>query len=551
MADINEAYELQKINNIKNPYVMVDNSKYSDFGDDNYSLNGTDDLTHNNMQPYFRKKNYGTDYKQTVNVFQTKTDLFSGSRNQVDWAPKKEVEKLFKPAEYGGYVYGRPVQTELFKSRYIPSMQRNGEKPFQEIRVQPGLNLGLNESSHVGFHDPYRAMPKNVDELRTANKPKLSYNQPVVQGLKSSIGPKAIDKVNKKKPEKFKALGTYPLNPSRASFSMPSIYGRTNPMNLSKTNNRGASKNDGQVSGAYLPTNQNIVDGIHSEPLKQNFLQDSPTNVAGYKLNQIYNLEDLDPTKRDIHNYDDLSNIGASNNSKHYIFDKNGTTPNYTLRDIYKIQDINGIISSHSQNSKSYIYDLDGTIPETTLRNLYNYEDFGNVGIGKAHKSYIFDSDGLTPDYTLRDVYKTKDNDGIAGFSNNSLSYAYDTDGLTPEYTKRDMHKYKDLNNVVANSKSSYIYDKDGTKPINTNRNMYKVKDIYGAANGSSFYKPTTREDVNNMTISDSKEQLNLSYKKPETVQKTKFQLGFNHHLKEEKGEEMRFNPAGMRHSLI
>ena len=203
MAELNEAFELQKINNVNNPYVMTDKTFYEMNDNEDYTLNVTKDLTHNNMQPYFRKKNYGTDYKQTTDIFQQKTDLFTGSRKQEDWRPKAEVENLFKPAEYGGYVYGRPNQNELFKSRYIPSMQRNGEKPFQEIRVQPGLNLGINEESTIGFHDPYRALPKTIDELRTVNNPRLTYNQPVIPGLKEAQGP-LKSKVNKKSQRNLK-----------------------------------------------------------------------------------------------------------------------------------------------------------------------------------------------------------------------------------------------------------------------------------------------------------------------------------------------------------
>lgn len=643
MADINEAFKLQETENIDNPYVLIDNSKYSDFDDKSYSLNVVDDLRHNNMQPSFRKKNYGTDYKQTTNVFQTKMDLFSGSKNQIDWRPKKEVESLFKPAENGGYVYGKPVQTELFKSRFIPSMQRNGEKPFQEIRVQPGLNLGANEESNVGFHDPYRAMPRNVDELRTKNNPKLSYKQPVIPGLKSSFGPKEIDIVNKKKPERFKALGTYQLNPTGASFSMPSVFGRVNPLNLSKTDNRGKFKNDGIVSGAYLPSQQQIIDGEHSQPIKQNFLKDTPTNIRGYKTNQIYNSKELDSTNRSLFNYDDFTNVGKTNNLN-YIYNNEGYIPNYTLRDIIKVKDINRIINSNKQNTKSYIYNLNGLIPNETLRNIFYYENFGNIGsnnisyvydksgtilvntlrniqkiednngniknfslsyiynkqgtipvitkrdlykykdlsnvkinkkdsyifntngtvpditnrnlynyndltntTSKIDKSYIYNTNGTTPDPTNRNLYNYDDISNTAG--NTDKSYIYNLDGTVPDITKRDLYKYKDISNLT--SKKSYVYDKKGTTPTNTNRNMFKNNDIYRSANASSFYKPATREDINNMTIRETKEKLNLTYRKPETNKKTISQIIPKQHLKDGEKDNNHFNPANMTYSII
>lgn len=583
MADLNEAFELQKINNVDNPHVLTDKSYYEMNENNDYTLKVTDDLTHNNMQPYFRKKNYGTDYKQTTNIFQQKTDLFTGSRKQEDWKPKSEVENLFKPAAYGGYIYGRPNQNELFKSRYIPSMQRNGEKPFQEIRVQPGLNLGMNEESTIGYHDPYRALPKNVDQLRTSNKPKVSYDQPVIPGLKESKGP-LKSKVNKKKPEKFKSLGTYSLVPSRASFSMPSIYGKNNPINISKTNNRGSIKNnitDGLGSGVYLPTKQQIIKGIQNTPKKENYLQDTPTNVNNIRKNGMYNMEqpeltnrnlynysdlsnikssdsitksyiyDLNglipnTTKRDIHKYEDMSNVGNTNNTISYVYDSNNLTPDLTKRDIYKTYDNEGNISNHTNNSKSYIYDKNNLIPYLTNRDIYkNYDNEGNISNHTNNsKSYVYDSNNLTPDLTKRDIYKNYDNKGsISNLINNSKSYIYESKNMTPDLTNRDIFKYKDLSNIQKYVNNSYVYDYKGTKPNYTKRDIYKKYDYYGCANASDHYKPTTRESTKNMNVNQNKEDVNLSYKIPLTNKKEYKQLIPNQHLKEDKLNSVRFNP--------
>lgn len=550
MAELNEAFELQKINNVNNPYVMTDKTFYEMNDNEDYTLNVTKDLTHNNMQPYFRKKNYGTDYKQTMDIFQQKTDLFTGSRKQEDWRPKAEVENLFKPAEYGGYVYGRPNQNELFKSRYIPSMQRNGEKPFQEIRVQPGLNLGINEESTIGFHDPYRALPKTIDELRTANNPRLTYNQPVIPGLKEAQGP-LKSKVNKKKPEKFKSLGTYSIVPNRASFSMPSIYGRTNPMNMSKTNNRGAIKNnytDGLTSGAYLPTKQHVIDGIHNTPKKENYLQDTPTNINNVKKNGMYNIEKPDLTNRNLYNYSDLSNIKFSGSvTKSYIYDLNGLIPQATNRDIYKYEDMTNI--GYNNNTLSYVYDGKNMTPYLTKRDIYkNYDNKGNItNHSNNSKSYVYDSDNMTPDLTNRDIFKNYDNKGnISSNTNNSKSYIYDGKNLTPHLTNRDIFKYKDLSNIQKYVNNSYVYDYKGTKPIYTKRDIHKKYDYYGCANASDYYKPTTRESVKNMVVNQSKEDLNNSYKKPMSNKKEYKHLIPEQHLKEDKINRVRFNPPAI-----
>lgn len=729
MADLNEAFNLQSINNIENPHILNSSSFFEDGND--YTLGVNKDLEHNNMQPFFRKKNYGTDYKQTMETFQQKTDLFTGSKKQVDWHSKKEVKSLFKPAEYNSYVYGRPNQNELFKSRYIPSMQRNGEKPFQEIRVQPGLNLGMNEESNIGFHDPFRAMPKNVDQLRTANKPKVSYDQPTIPGLKGSMGPNK-SKVNKNKPEKFKALGTYNIVPTGASFSMPSIIGRYNPMNISKTNNRGAIKTNIQATGAYMPTNQKIVNSKCTMPKKENYLQDTPTNLSGNKTNQIYNLSQPDLTNRNLYNYSDVSNlmdynggsyvydvegftpdptnrdiykskeetnIGGFNNSKSYVYDSNNLTPDPTKRDIFKskesgnisndqksyIYDLSGLIPESTQrdiykikesgnitnDQKSYMYDLAGLIPDATKRDIFKIKDSGNFSASELGKSYIYDTEGLIPDPTKRDIFKTNENGNISNdqksyiynlegltpdvtqrdifkisdqgnisdsqrsyifdkngltpnitrrdifkikdsgnIANSQRSYAYDKNGLTPSTTQRDIYKYKDVGNIIDSQKSyvydlkgtipgitqrdifkskdsgnissnvnnslsyiyreaglrphstnrdlfkyadlgnvkkstdySYIFSENGTKPVLTNRDLFKNSEIYGCANASGQYRPTTRKDVYNMTLNQRKEDLNNSYKNPQTNSKEYLQMIPSQHLKDDNLETFRFNP--------
>ena len=474
--DINSEFELQKINNIDNPYVVVDDSKYSDFVDENYSYNVVDDLTHNNMQPQFRKKNYGVDYQTMTDTFQRKTDLFTGSKNNLDWKPKKEVESLFKPAMNNNYVHGAPVQTELFKSRFIPSMKRDGEKPFQEIKVQPGLNLGYNENSSVGFHDSFRAMPRTTNQIRTLNNPKLTYSTPTIPGLKTSLGPEHYDKINKKKPETFKALGTYQIVPNRAYITAPAIYGRTNPLNLSKTDNRGKCKSDGLASGAYLPTNQKVING-EVQSLRQNFNQDAPTNPTGHKLNQIYNIKKPEPTNRDIYKFSsDTGNIGLNNNSISYVYNTKGLIPDITKRDIYKFEDFGNI--GGIKNDKSYVYNKDGLIPLITLRDIYKFEDIGNIGGIETDKSYVYNKDGLIPNTTLRDIYKFSDNGNI-GTSENNNSYVYDSEGLTPDSTLRDIYKYEDLGNIGTKEfNKSYNYDLKGLKPDFTNRDIYKFEDV-------------------------------------------------------------------------
>ena len=83
------------------------------------------------------------------------------------------------------YVNGTPNVEDRELERFIPSRKRQNELPFEQINVGKGLNKGFTAKPSGGFHDVddrQYFMPKNVDQLRVANKPKLTYAGRVVTG---------------------------------------------------------------------------------------------------------------------------------------------------------------------------------------------------------------------------------------------------------------------------------------------------------------------------------------------------------------------------------
>ncbi len=136
---------------------------------------------HNNMVPFF-----GGTIKQNVDPLgnETKLNMYTGqwdySRKQ-----KQEIAPMFAPEKNVRNIYG---DSSLLKkmdenmSRYIPSLLRTNEAPTEKVYVTPGLNLGYNEVASFGFQDPVRALPKTTNEIRAKNKPKLTYDRPVVAG---------------------------------------------------------------------------------------------------------------------------------------------------------------------------------------------------------------------------------------------------------------------------------------------------------------------------------------------------------------------------------
>ena len=162
-----------------------------DFVDDEmtYGLVNGKEFVHNNMVPFFSSKSYGDFDDKWNDNKQYKLDLFSGSSRE--YIQKKERAPLFNPFKNLTYAHGMPSTTDFQQSRYYASLgrERKNETLLQPQRVAPGLNQGYNANGIDGFHPSYRCLEKTVDELRTANNPKVSYSAPVKPGFRRSNRP--------------------------------------------------------------------------------------------------------------------------------------------------------------------------------------------------------------------------------------------------------------------------------------------------------------------------------------------------------------------------
>jgi hypothetical protein len=174
-----------------------------------YSLTGNyvskDEFRHNNMNPFNGAKPRGQEYN--VNTAETILDNYSGSGSQV--IKKIEQAPLFKPQENVQWAYGTPNMSEFYQSRVNPAMRNNMVKPFESVRVGPGLNKGYESSGSGGFNSGMESrdqwLPKTVDELRIATNPKEVYSlidhQGPAQTQIKNVG--VLGKVEKYRPDTF------------------------------------------------------------------------------------------------------------------------------------------------------------------------------------------------------------------------------------------------------------------------------------------------------------------------------------------------------------
>ena len=129
---------------------------------------------HNNMVPFF-----GSTLRTRIideNSNEGLLDSMQGAGSQ--YLSKSERAPLFSPSENMQWAYGMPNFTDFEQSRVNPSNKISNVKPFEEIRVRPGLGRGDAESQSLGFNSGMMArelwLPKTADQLRVSNKQKAS-----------------------------------------------------------------------------------------------------------------------------------------------------------------------------------------------------------------------------------------------------------------------------------------------------------------------------------------------------------------------------------------
>jgi hypothetical protein len=456
---------------LRNNY--VESSKFGENLDGRYGV--TPDMTHNNMMPFFKSKSYGFnpefDKKLTNNSVRN-VELFTGSDQMLQFRHKQEVKSLFDPVvNKVDSVSGTPNFNDFKQSRFIPSDKRQGEKPFQPVLVSPGLNLGYFEQGNTGFHDMYRVMPKTVDQLRTADNPKVSYELPMLGGQKGSLMAD-IGITNKNRPDRLIENDFNNIIPNSSIEQAPQMYGK---INLKNTNRTTTSQNNyiNHAKGIEKSTPE-YLQGLFSESFKQTLESSGPMNAGGNKisvpLNNYINLIP-DETLRDImarNGNQNISNI--SNSVKSYLYNSINSIPDETLRSI--ISEKINITGTSGNHQSGYLYNNFNAIPEETMRSIISNNTQMTGVQGNHQNGYLYNVENNIPQQTLRNL--TEDNIYLKPLSNKEMGYLFNNLNAIPDPTLRDL-----INSVYnvggkgfnGNHKNGQLFNYDDI-PNQTLRNL-------------------------------------------------------------------------------
>lgn len=481
-----------------------------------YGIVPDSQLTHNNMVPYFSPRHgYGDsidDHQHIYDMNQRKVELFTGNLNNLDYRPKTERKPLFNPMVGLTNIYGMPVLTDAMEGRGHVSRERRNEKPFQEVKVTPGLNLGYNEVGKQGYHDMYRAFDPNIDQLRAANHQQVSHTLPLIYGMKGHMQP-LIPKVPKRRPVTFEEWGTKRMLPSLTEIQAPMSQGYYDPSNMA-TVNRGLEERVTYGPEQFtnvLSTPENLIPKVQVSS-NENFEYDGPHAIGQNQIGQSYALDHVnatpDPTMRSIHaEYDRAGQGMGSVQYKHgYVYNTLNDVPDPTMRSIHPSFDRAGQGVGQSQFDKGYLFDNANAIQDPNMRTIHNEYDRVGQGMGQNqyNRSYAVDMLNSTPDPTMRDIHDEFDRVGSAiDFSSFHFGYVYDDKNAVPDPNMRTVHPSQDrAAQGMGNSQfdQSYVFDGFNATPDPNMRVIHPSQDRAAQGMGNSQFDQSYVFDSVNAT---------------------------------------------------
>ena len=160
---------------------------------------------HNNMVPYYGARQTQSTYSGATDGI---LDTYTGTGKNT-FFHKEEAAAFFKPEPGTGLPWGRQVETDFEQSRMVTSNRMANVFPIEQTQVGPGINDGYTNLPSGGYQqDAIRefALPKTTDEIRVANKPKLTYEGVAIPGAHYITEPGLQAPVKKNKPDRFQVL---------------------------------------------------------------------------------------------------------------------------------------------------------------------------------------------------------------------------------------------------------------------------------------------------------------------------------------------------------
>lgn len=510
-----------------------------------------ENFTHNNMVPFF-----GGSVKQNTDAFAGNNTLARHTGIETFYKPKKETKSFQDVSTDMGCVNGTAAFTaqQTIEGRYIPSDKRQGEKPFETVRVGPGLNKGYTSNPSGGFQQTDTldyVQQKNVDELRVKSKPKASGLEGRLKpGFLPSGSRGKISELKKNKPETY-----YRNNPDRYFKTGGSIRAAKlrNKFYQKPTNRRISRK----YFGVAAPTDHTkpYKTGAYQKSKRNNYMNDGPRNATS-KDNWCYSKEAMEngvgdygvssienkPNERDVtqqrvvtnnltsqvkkliapvldmfrktRKENMVGNIRPDGNMKANMPSKPTIKdPSDVARTTIKETNIH---NNHEGflvgNEKGIVYDPDD-VARTTIKetNIHNNAPYINMSPQQPTSLRVYDPEDVAKT-TLKETSIHNDHYGFMDTGSSSQKYGgYGTANVTAKNTNKQFtsnYQYSGVADGQVGTGNGRGYLSSRYKAKNTHKQFLSNKEYKGNAGSTFAKKAKSYADMYNARLNPNKEKI-------------------------------------------
>lgn len=462
-----------------------------------------DDFKHNNMQPFFRGNS-----NQNMSRDTNSTLLESFTGNSDVYRKKSEVKSLFDVKKDVTNPNGAPnFNSDEAKSRYVQSQKRTNELPFNQVRVGQGLNQGFTSTPSGGLNQANTrdfAVPKDTDDIRTLNNPKLSYEARIITGKKETQ--RGLAPV----PKKQRPARYYKNNPDRYFITGGSVKAAKLRSHIyKKPTNRTDTKSYYGGPNAYLKktyktpairkgTNQNYINPWGRNLGQKDKWSPKDKDVGDYGKSGIENKpNERDTTQHKVHKSNLTSLIKALTvpvqdflkNSRKEMF-----IGNYRPDGYFGAQ----------MPAKPTVYDPNDTARTTIKETTENNDHMGNMGVQMPAKPTTYDPND-TARTTVRETTEDNDHMGNMGAQMPSKLTTYDPNDIAKTTLKEQLIHDIRTGNVNLPSKMT-VYDPNDVarttiKEMNIHNETPNINLVFTGPKKLTTYDPN---DVPNTTTKET-----------------------------------------------
>jgi hypothetical protein len=491
-----KSIDKNKFNTIERSLAIGDDySFFDEKGDMTYGVTPNDEFTHSNMVPHFAKKQMINKYNEQTLAH--KVDIFSGSSK--NYIPKKELLlENFAPVQKNvNLVNGSENKLDFMESYYLPSKEKRNILPFEQQQVGPGLNLTPDQTSRAdgGNHEEYRPLPKDIDSLRSADRPKLSYEGVVIPGQKGSKG-QIIGQVFKRRPEKTKEVDPATFQKSGGVYTKQSSRDRVILKNTTRKSSVPVIGPAKSVVEKRSTKNSSII----KESTKKEVASSGPSNVEHiikkhsqnkYSFNLLDTQRNTTEDNRQPNPYN-LS-LGTVKFDPHDL-------PRQTIKQTTLYNEQGGVPQAPEKSNKTYD---PKNIPRITRKETTLFNEQTGFAQGITNKVGAYNPDDVTRPTTRQDILFNDQSGYAQGVTNRGE--AYNPDDVLRPTTRQDtqFNEQSGFAQGVTNRGEAYNPD-DVLRPTTRQDTQFNEQAGFtqGVTNRGEAYnpddvlRPTTRQDT-------------------------------------------------------